>query len=161
MDARASTSRSSASTPSWYRTERDVAKAACDLQNERLAELCATYPDRFLGYAFGAADPDIAVQQLEHGIEAASASRESRSVASVAGQEFADPKFHPVWAKAEELGAVVFIHPQTHLSPRQPLQGPGPGSPTPSATRSTPGFALSHLIFEGTLDKFPGLRSRL
>ena len=25
--------------------------------------------------------------------------------ASVAGQEFADPKFHPFWAKAEELGA--------------------------------------------------------
>jgi hypothetical protein len=27
---------------------------------------------------------------------------------SVAGQELADPKFHPVWAKAEELGILIF-----------------------------------------------------
>jgi aminocarboxymuconate-semialdehyde decarboxylase len=26
---------------------------------------------------------------------------------SVAGQELADPKFHPVWAKAEELGILI------------------------------------------------------
>ena len=32
---------------------------------------------------------------------------------SVLGEEFADQKFHPVWAKAEELGAVLFIHPQS------------------------------------------------
>ena len=30
----------------------------------------------------------------------------------VGNAEFSDPKFDPVWAKAEELGAVVFIHPQ-------------------------------------------------
>src|SRR6266850_2023807 len=32
---------------------------------------------------------------------------------SVLGEDFSDPKFHPVWAKAEELGAVLFIHPQS------------------------------------------------
>ena len=31
---------------------------------------------------------------------------------SVNGEELADPKFHPFWAKAEELGSVIFIHPQ-------------------------------------------------
>ena len=30
----------------------------------------------------------------------------------VDGVEFSDPKFHPVWAKAEELGVPLFIHPQ-------------------------------------------------
>ena len=33
--------------------------------------------------------------------------------ASVLGVDFSDPKFHPVWAKAEELGCVLFIHPQS------------------------------------------------
>src|SRR2546427_4341549 len=28
------------------------------------------------------------------------------------GEEISDPKFHPFWAKAEQLGVVVFIHPQ-------------------------------------------------
>ena len=52
------------------RTEHDVAKAVCDLQNERLAELCATYPDRFLGYASLALQyPDVAVQQLEYAMK--------------------------------------------------------------------------------------------
>ncbi len=32
---------------------------------------------------------------------------------SVLGTDFSDEKFHPVWAKAEELGAVLFIHPQS------------------------------------------------
>ncbi len=31
---------------------------------------------------------------------------------SVNGEELADPKFHPFWAKVEELGVLVFIHPQ-------------------------------------------------
>ena len=32
--------------------------------------------------------------------------------ATVGDDEFADPKFHPFWAKAEELGVVIFLHPQ-------------------------------------------------
>ena len=26
--------------------------------------------------------------------------------------ELSDPKLHPFWAKAEELGVLIFIHPQ-------------------------------------------------
>ena len=31
---------------------------------------------------------------------------------SVNGEELSDPKFRPFWAKAEQLGVVIFIHPQ-------------------------------------------------
>ena len=31
---------------------------------------------------------------------------------SVNGEDLSDPKFHPFWAKAEQLGVLVFIHPQ-------------------------------------------------
>ena len=44
---------------------------------------------------------------------------------SVAGEEFSDPKFHPVWAKAEELGAVLFIHPQSIPELAKRLKGNG------------------------------------
>jgi hypothetical protein len=30
---------------------------------------------------------------------------------SVNGEELSDPKFHPFWAKAEQLDVVIFIHP--------------------------------------------------
>ena len=36
---------------------------------------------------------------------------------SVAGLELSDPKFHPFFAKAEALGAVVFVHPQAAGTP--------------------------------------------
>ncbi len=44
---------------------------------------------------------------------------------NVAGEEFADPKFHPVWAKAGELGAVLFIHPQSPPELAKRLKGNG------------------------------------
>ncbi len=75
----------------------------------------------------------------------------------VAGADFSDPKFHPVWAKAEELGAVLFIHPQGVPQLNQRLAGNGwlanaIGNPLETT------IALSRLIFEGTLDRFPGLK---
>ena len=76
---------------------------------------------------------------------------------SVAGEEFADPKFHPVWAKAEELGAVLFIHPQTIPELAKRLKGNGWLTNTIALPTETT-IALSHLIFEGTLDRFPGLK---
>jgi predicted TIM-barrel fold metal-dependent hydrolase len=43
--------------------------------------------------------------------------------ASVAGDEFSDPKFHPLWAKAEELGVLIFIHPQSTPDLARRLKG--------------------------------------
>jgi aminocarboxymuconate-semialdehyde decarboxylase len=76
---------------------------------------------------------------------------------SVAREEFADPKFHPVWAKAEELGAVLFIHPQSTPELNNRFKGQGWLSNTIGNPLDTT-IALSHLIFEGTLDRFPGLK---
>jgi aminocarboxymuconate-semialdehyde decarboxylase len=78
---------------------------------------------------------------------------------SVNGTELSDPKLHPFWAKAEELGIVIFIHPQgtPELEASGRLKGSGGldnviGNPLETT------IALSHLIFEGTLDRFPGLK---
>src|SRR5438874_2036802 len=78
---------------------------------------------------------------------------------SVAGQELADPKFHPVWAKAEELGILIFMHPlgTRELEPSGRLNGSGLLTNTIGNPLETT-IALSHLIFEGTLDRFPGLK---
>ena len=57
---------------------------------------------------------------------------------SVLGEDFSDPKFHPVWAKAEELGAVLFIHPQSTPELGSALQGQRLARRTRSAIRSTP-----------------------
>ena len=67
------------------------------------------------------------------------------------------PNFTPVWAKAEELGAVLFVHPQSTPELAKRFKGNGwlsnlIGNPLDTT------IALQHLIFEGTLDRFPGLK---
>ena len=71
--------------------------------------------------------------------------------------ELANSKFDPFWARAEELSAVVFLHPRGFAEGESRLKGNGRlfniiGNPLETTV------ALSHLIFEGTLDRYPGLK---
>ena len=98
--------------PYWYRKERDVAAQICRINNEGLAQLCASRPDRFAAFAsLSLQFPDLAVQQLEEAVRKYGL-RGAAIGTSVVGEEFSDPKFFPVWAKAQELGAALFIHPR-------------------------------------------------
>jgi aminocarboxymuconate-semialdehyde decarboxylase len=143
--------------PFWYRKDRDSAAAIVRMQNDKLAELCAAHPDRFAAFASLALQfPDLAVEQLEYAVKKLGL-RGAQIGGSVAGEEFANPKFHPVWAKAEELGAVLFIHPQSTPELAGRFKGNGWLSNTIGNPLDTT-IALQHLIFEGTLDRFPGLK---
>jgi aminocarboxymuconate-semialdehyde decarboxylase len=145
--------------PYWYGAERGVARDLIRIQNEKLAEACAAEPERFVGFASVALQhPDLAAEQLEDGVRTYGL-RGALIGGSVNGEELADPKFHPFWAKAEQLGALIFIHPQgtAELNATSRLKGSGGldnvvGNPLETT------IALSHLIFEGTLDRFPGLK---
>src|SRR5271166_2465595 len=145
--------------PYWYFAERDAAAELIKIQNEKLAEFCAGMPDRFVAFATVALQhPQLAVEQLEYGVKTLGL-RGLSVGGSVAGQELADPKFHPVWAKAEELGILIFMHPlgTRELEPSGRLGGSGLLTNTIGNPLETT-IALSHLIFEGTLDRFPGLK---
>jgi aminocarboxymuconate-semialdehyde decarboxylase len=143
--------------PFWYRKDRDTAAKIVEIQNEKLAELCASHPDRFAAYASLALQyPDLAVQQLDTAMKKQGL-RGAAIGASVLDEDFSDPKFHPVWAKAEELGAVLFIHPLGTPELSKRLKGNGWLANTVGNPLATT-IALQHLIFEGTLDRFPGLK---
>jgi aminocarboxymuconate-semialdehyde decarboxylase len=143
--------------PYWYRKDRDTAGKIVALQNEKLAELCASRPDRLAAFASLTMQyPDLAVQQLETAVKKLGL-RGAAIGGSVAGEDFSDPKFFPVWAKAEELGAVLFIHPQSTPELAKRFKGNGWLSNTIGNPLDTT-IALQHLIFEGTLDRFPGLK---
>ncbi len=143
--------------PFWYKAERDLAGRIIKIQNEKLAELCAAHPERFVAFASVALQyPELAVQQLEAAVKKLGL-RGAAVGASVAGAEFSDPKFHPFWAKAEELGILIFIHPQSAPELAKRFKGNGHLSNVIGNPLDTT-IALSHLIFEGTLDRFPGLK---
>ncbi len=143
--------------PIWYELPRDVVTQVVKVQNEKLAELVASQPDRFVAFASVAMQfPDLAVRQLEEAVK--KLGMRGVAVGSRVGPlEFADPSFHPFWAKCEELGVLAFIHPAGVPQLNSRLKGNGVlenviGNPLDTT------IALSHLIFQGTLDRYPGLR---
>src|SRR6201747_2038346 len=157
MDAMAIDMEMLSISPFWYGKDRDPAAAIVKLQNEKLAELCASRPERFGAFAsLSLQFPDLAVQQLETAVKKQGL-RGAAIGGSVLGEDFSDPKFHPVWAKAEELGAVLFIHPQRQSEMAKRYKGNGWLANTIGNPLDTT-IALQHLIFEGTLDKYPRLK---
>jgi aminocarboxymuconate-semialdehyde decarboxylase len=102
--------------------------------------------------------PALAVEQMEDGVRRLGM-RGFAIGGSVNGDDLSDPKFHPFWAKAEELQALIFIHPQSAGTPieEKRLKGNGfldnvVGHPLETT------IALTHLIQDGTLDLFPRLK---
>src|SRR5947209_17223689 len=111
----------------WYKAEPDLAGQVIKLQNEKLAEICAAQPDRFVGLASVALQhPDLAAEQLENAVKQLGL-RGALIGGSVNGEELSDPRFHPFWSKAEQLGVLIFIHPQgtAELSASSRLKGNG------------------------------------
>ncbi len=145
--------------PYWYHAEREEAAELIRIQNEALAEICATTPDRFVAFATIALQhPDLAVEQIEYGVKQLGLRGVSIGC-EVEGDELANPKFDPVWAKCDELGILVFMHPKG--TPSMVAGGRLSGSGVLQNTIGNPldtTIALSHLIFEGTLDRHPGLK---
>jgi aminocarboxymuconate-semialdehyde decarboxylase len=143
----------------WYAADRDLAGQIVRAQNEGLARWTATHPDRFVALASVALQhPDLAAEQLQDAIQ-----RLGMRGASIGGhvnsEDLSLPKFDPFWAKAAELGALVFVHPggASNIIKEGALGGRGDlGNIIGNPLETT--YFLSRLIFDGTLDKFPGLR---
>jgi aminocarboxymuconate-semialdehyde decarboxylase len=145
--------------PFWYWADVDLARKIIQIQNEKIAALCAAHPDRFVGLGSVALQhPSLAVEQLEEGVKKLGM-RGFAIGGSVNGEDLSATKFHPIWAKAEQLEALIFIHPQVSGTPidERRLQGNGNlenviGHPLETT------LALTHLIQDGTLDLFPRLK---
>ncbi|TKA03127.1 amidohydrolase [Actinacidiphila oryziradicis] len=138
-----------------YWAGRELAGRLARTTNEAVAEHCAAAPDRLHGLGtVPLQHPRLAAAELsravtEYGLRGISVST------TVDGRELADPAHDPVWARAEELDALVFLHPWgCSLGERLATRYLGNTVGQPVETT----VALSHLIFAGVLDRFPGLR---
>jgi len=142
-----------------YSADRALARDLIKVQNEKISQFCAAHPDRFVGMATVALQhPDLAADQLDEAVKKLGM-RGAAIGGSCEGEELSDRKFDPFWAKAEELGVMLFMHPQgaDGTTQNKRLAGKGGLGNTIGNPLETTVF-LSHLIFEGTLDRFPGLK---
>lgn len=123
--------------------------------NRLVAEHVAEAPDRLVGMGVVPLQhPSRMVECLEDAVIARSLA--GVEISSFAGDvELSDERLEPFWARAAELGAIVFLHPfGCSLDERldRNYLSNSVGQPVENAV------ALSHLIFAGVLDRHPGLR---
>ncbi|HEY8520189.1 MAG TPA: amidohydrolase family protein [Gammaproteobacteria bacterium] len=143
----------------WYSAERDLAQRIVALHDESLAEWCAMHPDRFVALSSVALQyPDLAAQQLERAVNELGL-RGASIGGHVNGESPSLQKYDPFWAKAEELGVPVFMHPNNaqNLVREGALDGRGNLGNIVGNPLETTVF-LTRMIFDGTLDRFPRLK---
>ncbi|WP_063050372.1 amidohydrolase family protein [Nocardia arthritidis] len=128
--------------------------ALAKMQNDFLAQMTSTFPDRLC--ALGAVpmqDPDAAVAELHFcmtelgflGVEIGT---------KVGQRELSHPDFDPFFAAAAELGALVFIHPSDRtLDTRLAELGLSFAVGMPSET----GLAAADLLISGALGRRPSV----
>ncbi|MEU3091166.1 amidohydrolase family protein [Streptomyces massasporeus] len=143
-------------SPSHYHywADEETAEKLCRLATEATAAHCAQAPDRLRGLGLVPLQhPERTVRALDHALEQGLLGVEIAGHAP--GRELSDPAYEPFWSRAEQTGAILFLHPfgctlddrldRWYLSNTV-------GQPTENAV------ALSHLIFSGALDRHPELK---
>jgi aminocarboxymuconate-semialdehyde decarboxylase len=143
----------------WYAADVDLARTICLAQNEGLAQWVKQHPDRFVATATVALQhPELAAEQLQDGVKRLGL-RGASIGCHVNGEDLSLPKFDPFWARAAALGVPVFTHPggAENIVKEGAFRGRGDlGNIIGNPLETT--YLLSRLIFDGTFDKFPGLR---
>jgi aminocarboxymuconate-semialdehyde decarboxylase len=123
--------------------------------NEALAATAAEAPGRFRPLAtVPLQDPQSAAAELRHAVASLGAVG-AEIATTVDGIELDDPGLEPFWAAAEELRALVLVHPYASLAGRH-VSRYGLNNLIGNPAEST--VAVGHLIFGGVLERHPGLR---
>jgi aminocarboxymuconate-semialdehyde decarboxylase len=139
----------------YYAVPPDIAVKAARIVNEGVAAYVAARPDRF--FALGTVpmpEGNEAARELEHCVTRLGF-KGVQILTNVAGRELSDPAFAPFWKKAEELGAVVLIHPNGFTGAQRMSRfyfNNVIGNPLETT------IALHYLIFDGVLERHPDLK---
>ena len=141
----------------YYWTEPGLGAELSRMVNERLAEIVAKHPGRFVGMGtVPLQDPGLAVSELVHSVKTLGM-RGVEIAGNVNGMDLTDPRLglDGFFAKAEELGIVIFIHPGGYTQGERLMDhyfNNIIGNPLETTV------AVSHLIFDGVMERHPKLK---
>ena len=98
-------------SPGSQRLDDDVAVSACRAVNDALAAVIAQRPDRFDGFAMLPTNlPNAAADELSRAVQ--ELGLKGAMIHGMNHGEFIDlPYYWPIFARAEELGVPIYIHP--------------------------------------------------
>ena len=137
-----------------YFAEPEESLALERASNDRIASFVAARPGRFLGLGgVPLHEPSLAAEELERCATVLGLSGVQISTRA-GGMEIGDARLRPFWAKAEALGAVVYVHPagnpDARLRPWQLWNSLGQAMEE--------AFAIASLLYEGVLERHPALK---
>jgi len=98
--------------------------------------------------------PELAIQELARLVKSLGL-RGIEISSNVVGEDFSSSRFRPIFAKCEELGVVLFMHPSGFTEGRR-FKDHYFSNVISIPLEST--IAVHHLIFGGVLDAYPGLK---
>jgi aminocarboxymuconate-semialdehyde decarboxylase len=139
----------------FYTVPLDISVKASRMVNDGLAEYVARKPDRFV--ALGTVpliDGGEAAAELERCMKTLGM-KGVEILTNVDGREISEPAYAPFWKKAEELGALVIIHPNGFTDAKRFTRfyfNNVIGNPLETT------IALHYLIFDGVLERHPTLK---
>jgi len=141
----------------YYWTEPGLGLEVSRMINDRLAQIVATWPDRFV--ALGTVplqNVGLAVAELERCVKQLGL-RGVEINPNVAGRELTDPSLNldRFFAKARELDIVIFMHP-IGFTQGERLMDHYLNNLIGNPLDTTVG--TSHLIFGGVMERHPGLK---
>lgn len=124
-------------------------------QNDEIARVVGAAPARFIGLGtVPLQDPDLASKEVRRVVaELGLAGVEIGTV--VEEKNLDDPSFESFWQTCEQVGAAVFVHPETVLAPGRTSKYRmrySVGYPTET------GIAAAAIVMSGLLDRYPALR---
>jgi aminocarboxymuconate-semialdehyde decarboxylase len=139
----------------YYTVPLDIAVKATRVVNEGIAEYVARKPDRFVGLgSVPMTDGNEAAAELERSMRTLGL-KGAQVLTNVAGRELSDARFAPFWEKAEQLGALIVIHPNGFTEGQRLTRyyfNNVIGNPFETT------LALHYLIFDGVLERHPDLK---
>ncbi|MAF47421.1 MAG: amidohydrolase family protein [Rhodospirillales bacterium] len=138
-----------------YGYPADATRESCRIINDRVAEIVAAHPDRFVGMGtVPLQDAGMAVAEMNRCIDDLGLKGIEIST-NVDGKELTRAGLESFFARAEETGTLIFMHPiGTSFTERMDDHYFRNliGHPLESA------LAVGHLVFDGYLDRYPGLK---
>ncbi|HSK29456.1 MAG TPA: amidohydrolase family protein [Candidatus Limnocylindria bacterium] len=127
----------------------------CRLYNDCVNDLVVQRPDRFVGMAtVPLQDPARAAKVLEHAILNLKF-RGAFIGTNVNGQYYNVKDFDAFWTKAEELDALVVMHPE-HIAGAERMTEFGLNAVCGNPADST--LSLGYMLYSGLFDRFPNLK---
>ena len=148
---------SPAPNQTYYWTDPGEGAQLARMVNERIAEIAAKWPERFVGLGtVPLQDPDLAVSELIYCVKTLGL-RGVEINPSVNGMDLSDGRLalDKFFAKVQELDVIVFMHPVGFTQGERLLDhyfNNVIGNPLETTV------AASHLIFDGVVQRFPNLK---